>query len=213
MLTPAHVGEVSRCIYFKEKDRVATIGFVLIDRLIDLIVVVFLSLISIAYILDQWILAPVGVMILLVYLAFPLSLLEWFVRRLFPDKGIFKKVHELFSCMGKIGYKDRAIFLTATFLTYFILLIQAHITLSAFVSTSILKSSIGYVLILASNIIPLTVGGMGVRELVSITVFPMLGVSIEHAFSLSVMIFSLNVFIPGIYGFYLISKLEGIRKN
>jgi uncharacterized protein (TIRG00374 family) len=203
LFTPARVGEVSRCIYFKPGVRVKLAGLVILDRFFDLLVVVFFSTISLAYLLGFKAIILAGVIPLLLLIAVPFSRAGGLVARRISLLNKLKVFSELIEGLSVVRVRDKLVLAVLTFISYSILVLQAHFILLAFMQVSLFKTFIGYNLTVLSNVLPVTLGGLGMRELISISVFPRLGVPQETAFNLAFLIFIFSALLPAVAGWFV----------
>ncbi len=137
--------------------------------------------------------------LLLLALAFLITLIP-FILLIMPNK--FKKYDftEYWSAYRKHFISIIVMQIGFVFLTFY----QYHIIVNEFHAISFLNTSMLVALILCSNLIPITYGGLGLRETFSAYYFTKLGVPGEIAVSASLTIFFFNSILPALPGLYYI---------
>ncbi|MCD4666958.1 flippase-like domain-containing protein [archaeon] len=205
LITPGRIGEIARVYYFKKNK--AKIGFLVgIDKLLDLFVVVIYSLIGIILLFNIKLLITVVILaFLIIFLIYNPNIIIRIFKFLFKILKS-KKMIDLFSSV-KLPKKNKIISLTLfiTFLTYIIPLIQFYLILIG-LKVNISFSDVIFVqpLIMLTNILPLTISGLGVREGLSAILLSFFNIPKEVAINASFLLFIVTTFVIGIIGLYFI---------
>lgn len=206
MLSPAKIGEVGR-VYFLKESKAKTIPTVIVDKFIDVLLLIILSIIAIPIFFKNtfFIIIAIGIGIGLFVTAF-------FVTN--------KKVIDIMGKVFKISHVDRKeyrknmLFLfknkAALIKSFFygILFYAINLLLAAVILIS-LKETIDLrivwlvpVIILFGNA-PITISGLGLREYVAVLSFELFGEPGFLAFSYSIIHFSYSVLLPGLIGYFI----------
>jgi glycosyltransferase 2 family protein len=211
-VTPGRAGEVSRSFFMGDK-KSKTIPTVVIDRVIDIICLLALSVISIVVFFNSVMLSVILVLLVIVFAVCSIALLHrGAVSYIFSLLKIDDKHREDYLSTVDATIKDRRALAYAFGLT---LCYYAVNTLAFWLILQALNITINPVIALALPIIiimgnvPISISGLGVRELVSVTVFSMFNSSAAYGFSASLVLYLLTSLIPGLVG--LIFTLEGVR--
>ena len=76
-----------------------------------------------------------------------------------------------------------------------------------------IQATLLYPIIILINILPLTIGGIGIREGASMITLSKFGIPPEAAVNASFLLFCANTLIPGLIGALFFSKAEFKRAN
>ncbi len=140
-----------------------------------------------------------GLLILIIFFVFPF---------LIPFLKSF------FSKDDHISYFEqyrKKIFVTIIFqvIQKLITIYQYYLILNFFGKISFLKNMIASFIVLSSNVLPITISGLGLRESFAMNIYPKYGISAEIAVSASLIIFFINNVIPALPGLiFIIKKTE-----
>jgi len=86
---------------------------------------------------------------------------------------------------------------------------QYYLLLNFLGKITFIKNMIASFIVLGSNMIPMTISGLGLRESFAMNIYPKYGISAETAVSVSLIIFFINNIIPALPGlFFIIKKTE-----
>ncbi len=208
MITPGKFGEIMKVFYLQERKSI-TLPSVLWDRIIDLCILIVLTDVTIFILFrnDYLMVASVVLTILLflsVYFLFNGSIMYF----LFKPFGIKRDSIEDYRRNMLSILKSRQIVLPIfVSVAYYMLtfLIAALILRALDQNVSLLMVIILPATLLLGNI-PVTISGLGLRELVSVMFFTTLNQSPSLGFSFSIVMFFMMTFIPGLAGYVLLMK-------
>jgi uncharacterized membrane protein YbhN (UPF0104 family) len=162
--TPGRVGEVIRIAKLKG-DKYILALLVFFDRLIDLYVVIIMSFISSLFLFKHKILYLMGAM-------FVFILLNYFFYLIFSQNKAIRNRHSFFNKLfDSINYIKEIpkiyIFnvIGLTILFYIIIMLQFYFILKGFKASVALEEVLLVPIVQLSNILPITIGGYGIREL------------------------------------------------
>ncbi|MBC7319482.1 flippase-like domain-containing protein [bacterium] len=202
VVTPGRVGEVGRIVGIPSDKKFAGLGLVLWDKVFDLLVVVLLSLWGIWYFLGHYILVIVALVLIgILFLVIQPKYLEILLK--FP---IVKRYSQLLEGLRHLKMKTILICLSLTLVSYNLVLFEALFLLRAFGYGFNLGIFIAYPLVMLANLIPITVGGLGVREGFSILLLSRFGILDTVAFNLAFLIFLINTALPAVWGLFPINR-------
>jgi len=202
IITPGRVGEFGRIIEISNEKRIAGLGLVLWDKVFDLCIVILMSLWGIWYFLSPFTsIIMASIIIGLLYFILQPKYLEILLK--FP---IIKKYPQLLEGLRHLKVKSIVVCLSLTLLCYTLVLIEALFLLKSFGNTSNLAIFIAYPLVMLTNLIPITIGGLGVREGFAILLLGKFGISTGTAFNLAFLIFLTNTALPAFWGLFPINR-------
>jgi len=182
---------------------------VMIDRLFDLAVVLFLALFGLFHFASIYVFAAAAGLIGVFFFAFfyPRRFLQWVVvlTKRFP---YFSRFHSMFlSWVEKIAavslsFKVR--FLFYTIISYVVVMMEFYFLVSNYRDVSIEAVILVQPVIMLVNILPITIAGLGVREGTAVLLLASFGIPAPAALSSAFWLFLLNTALPGIAGMVLL---------
>ncbi len=209
LFTPGRIGEISRFAFLKDHKKNLVIGLVMIDRLFDLAVVLFLALFGLFHFASIYVFAAAAGLIGVFFFAFfyPRRFLQWVVvlTKRFP---YFSRFHSMFlSWVEKIAavslsFKVR--FLFYTIISYVVVMMEFYFLVSNYRDVSIEAVILVQPVIMLVNILPITIAGLGVREGTAVLLLASFGIPAPAALSSAFWLFLLNTALPGIAGMVLL---------
>lgn len=208
VITPGKIGELSRGLFLPfNKIKVSTL--VIVDRYLDLISLVFLVIPGATYFFG----IRVGVLffflnivLLVIMFIYPrmVSLLSAYLK-----SSVIEKIIDIQRDITRIPLKVVVITFFLSFLVFILSIMTSYILVLSFTTFGIGNAFLAFPLTLITNILPITVGNIGVREGANIYLLNHFSISSEIAFNISVMMFSLHSLIPSIFGLILINYRGG----
>ncbi len=187
IFTPARLGEIGRAFHIsnsKKGDLIALAFYEKIFAFCSLLLFVLLSLVffkSRLYLFGLFILA-----LIIVELKKIVKLIPYFRKH----EQIIQKVNTL---------KISLVSVTLVFVYIF----QFYLILNAFKNVPFFHSIFMISLVIFFNSLPITLSGLGIRELLSVCFFKVLEVSPGSAASAAFLTFCINILIPTFIGFVL----------
>ncbi len=206
VITPFASGELARGCYFK--DRAASTGKVFIDKLVDLTVVAIFTLSGILFTVGyiQIKLISGAALIILIVI--------WFIRKPFSRFCDFLSVRFKIAAIAKIGTAFAEIktkllikIFALAFLFFAMFYFQAFVILTAFFKQPPLATILFFPLITLSTIIPVTIGGLGIREWAAALLLKQFDIPEAVAVNTFFMHFILINFIPALIGAPFVQRL------
>lgn len=209
LLTPGRVGEIARAVFLEKHERGLIAYLVAVDRVFEVAAVVLLAVPGIVFYANPLAGATAGILLgmllmSLVWPEFPLRCLQ----RLLPQSGRFAVVQEKVARMVpqlqaiSPGIKLRQMGLAL--LSYGVVILQFHSLLSNYHSSRLWTAVLAQPLIMLTNILPFTIGGLGIREGAAIALLAPFGVPRAPAVSSALMLFFLNTALPALAGAVLL---------
>lgn len=209
LLTPGRVGEFGRVAFISEGHMEALIGIAAVDKIIDLEVTLFLAVIGayffwgypISLLLTAIIL--IGGLFIFVPIVFSTALM-----RITDIIGFREKIKNIIEGIVGIPKNTLAICLFYRLAASVIDILQFYLLISAFVPIRFLEVATVYPIIILTNILPLTIGGIGIREGTSIITLARFGIPPEAAVNASFLLFCMNTLLPGLIGALFIPRIQ-----
>lgn len=208
-LTPGRTGEVSRAFYLdSEKSR--SIPTVVMDRIIDVICLMFLSVLAIAFFFKDrnliylmtfmMSLSVVGIVIITNEKAVSLFFRMFFKNKEHKENYIktMREITENKRVLSKVFLLTLGYYLV-NLVVYWIVIKSLSPALN-----NILTFSLPIIVVLGN--FPISISGFGIREFVSVTIFNLLGENLAYGFSCPVILYFLTSLSPALFGFLLTLK-------
>jgi len=216
MVTPARAGEVGRALFLQKKEKLKGTGVVIVDKLFDLTGIVLLSLLgarifispSMFYLLFALVVA--GIAFLLFSSSFHRLIVPMMSNKPFGTK--IKQVLSVFEHLSKrVVTKNIAI----TLAMFFVVLFQCYFFVKTFYPDALAFNAIlfAYPLVIVANILPITIGGLGVREGVAVFTLSIFNIPGEVAVSATLYLFIINVVFPSLIGCMIIAGAGNFSKK
>lgn len=220
LVTPGRIGEFARAFAIKDADNIRVLGLALIDKLYNL---AWIALIGSGAILalPGMLFQQNTLMIIFGLLLYSLALLiisfvtlnPGFIRGILysislmlPKRTKIKGIISSFD--GLTRQKSVQVFIISCFF-YLTFIIQFFLLVNAFAEISPSDGLRGLpAIFFAKTFLPISIGGLGVGELASIRFLGLFDVDPAAAFNASLILFTINVVIPGIAGIFFIPKLR-----
>jgi Uncharacterised protein family (UPF0104). len=195
LLTPGRVGEIARAVFLERHERGLIAYLVVVDRVFEVAAVVLLAVPGIVFYANPLAGAAAAILlgllwILLVWPDFPL---RW-LQRLLPRSSGFAALREKAARMTlqlrsvSAGVKRRQTGLAL--LGYGVVILQFHALLDNYHPSRLGTAVLAQPLIMLTNILPFTIGGLGIREGAAIALLSPFGVPRAPAVSSALMLFS-----------------------
>jgi uncharacterized membrane protein YbhN (UPF0104 family) len=201
LVTPARLGELVRVAYLRDPQKWKIGGLVMIDKAFDVLVLAGLS------VAGAWaLLGPIagGALALgtasalaLVYNPRPVSLLLHAFSRSMPFRA---KLENAWSSLESLSPRSTTVFLFLTLLAFAVVLLQFGVILLSWRAWSPDIVFLTFPLVVLTNVLPITIGGLGVREGVAALLLAHYGVSAADAALAAFLMFAINTALPGIAG-------------
>lgn len=224
-LTPGRIGDFSRAMYLKDKVPLAKGGVgVFLDRVIDVFVLLTYALISITlfFVLFQQVVFPIEILFLLIFLLvlgflFIINLKKFeFITRFFFQftpvsfkeflRKVYSNLNEATSYI-KNDYAKLLFPLIIGFVAWSINFIIGLVIILAFgIDVPFYFIFLLMPIVTLVEIVPISVSGLGTREVASIFIFSFFGIPPEQAVAFSITFFLSLYPVIALIGFYFSMK-------
>jgi len=209
LLTPGRVGEIARTVFLEKHDRGLIAYLVAVDKLFDVTAVLWLALPGIYYYAHVPALAGALLVLALLSLGifFPQYPPRW-LKNLLGHSGRLAGVRQrLDFIQGQLaaispGFKLK--FLGLTLLCYATVICQFFWLVENYHHCRLWMIAVSQPLIMLTNILPVTIAGLGIREGAAAALLSPFGVPQPAAIASAFMLFLLNTAIPALIGALLI---------
>jgi len=205
LVTPARIGELIRAAYLRDPRKLKIGGLVMIDKGLDVLVLAALSIPGAWLLLGP--LAGVAfalVTILGLFLIYsPGRLLVWLpgVSFRLPARARLERV---WSSLDSLSTRATTTYLVLTVLSFVVVLLQFGLILLSWRSWSFSVAALTFPLVILTNVLPLTIGGLGIREAAAVVLLGHYGVPPAHAALAAFLMFAINTALPGMAGALLL---------
>ena len=218
LVTPGRVGEFGRFLFIKDTQWPRMFGFVFLEKIYAICALYMVGFWGLGfYFIDSgpkelnWIIAlsEITAVLLLLFVVFNPKLLKALFEFAASKRGQKKRFLSFVSVHKEITKKTARILFFNSFFQILIYLTQFILLIKAFTPFRILN---GYLAAASTMItkafLPIAFGDLGVREAAAVFYFKGIGVASVSAFNASILLFVINLLIPGIVGFFLILKFR-----
>ena len=210
LVTPARAGEMGRVLFLSDGQKVQALGVVAVDKLMDLLGILLFSLLGARVFLDL----PA---VLLLTACICSGILVLLGARIFAKQRLVKftqgqkwsqKIQQVFSSFEALSWRVLLTGMLVTLVMFLIVLLQCHILLMTFIEGTLhFKVTLfAYPLVILANILPITIGGLGVREGVAVFCLSFFDVPPEVAVAATFYLFLINVVAPALLGCIIILR-------
>jgi len=211
LVTPGRIGEAGKIFYVREVSRRALAGLAVAERAYVMVSNVGLGGLAFAIFVGRysWMLfVPLGVALFSLAIApeVGVRVLRWLFVRL-PLK---EKLTPVLDGLEELnGDKGRRI-LALSVLFYVIHCTQFYLLISAFwdIKGMAVLWAIPAIVFVRS-VLPIALGDLGIREAASVFVLGKLGIPNAVAVDAALLLFGMNVFVPGLFGAFWVHRVRG----
>jgi uncharacterized membrane protein YbhN (UPF0104 family) len=207
LVTPARLGELVRVAYLRDPQKLKIGGLVMIDKGLDVLVLCGLAIPGAWALLGPLaglaFVAATAVGLVVVYNPVRVQAgLVRLTRRLRP--GPAERLHRVWASLESLSPRATTVFLGLTLLSFVVVLIQFGIILSDWRSPTPSVVLLTFPIVILTNVLPVTVGGLGVREGAAALLLAHYGVPAADAVLAALLMFAINTALPGVIGALLL---------
>ncbi len=200
LLTPARLGEVTRAAYVSEPRKLRVGALVMVDKIYDVIVLALLSVAGAAYLVSPLLAVGLAALGLAgVWLAVRARDLRALFR-LARGMPLYAKVDKVLAEFAEFGADVGIRCLLYTVASFLIVLAQYWIILHAWNRGSVEIVAYVFPLVVLTNVVPLTVAGLGTREGAAALLLKHYGIPTPVAVTSAFLMFFMNTALPGLLG-------------
>ena len=213
LVTPARLGELFRGVFLRDGQKWKIGGLVLVDKAFDVLVLTGLSIAGAWILLGRWAgaLFLLGTLIGLAvtYEPRPLSTC---LHRLSARLPMRDKLDALWSSLESLSPRATSTFIALTLAAFLVVLLQFGIILLSWRGWSPDIVFLTFPLVILTNVLPVTIGGLGIREGAAAWLLSRYGVPTADAALAAFLMFSINTALPGLIGaLFLPAAIRGSR--
>lgn len=202
-LTPGRVGEISRSFYLDAK-KSKTIPTVIFDRILDVFCLLLMSIISILIFFNDEYLIYLVILMIAVFIIGVISITnEKTVSCFFKILNQNGESEQNYKESMKGIMNNRKVMLytfSLTFIYYIFHLFVYWLILKALNPMLDDRIILSLPIVVISGFIPISISGLGVRELVCVTIFEMMNEDPTYGYLFSMILYLLIFLIPGLIG-------------
>jgi uncharacterized membrane protein YbhN (UPF0104 family) len=204
LITPGRIGEVGRALYIRYPGTISIAGLILLEKVFSLFTVLITSAVSLILWGNE--IAGILLMASTLFVVLHLSLIRSILSRLSFLLPHGHTVAELWTRWSAFDRKKIGCLLIISLLFFGIIYTQLYTLVSSFQRIEIVPALISIPLIIAVNSIPITIAGLGLREGAAVFFFSRFGVAEASALNGALLLFALDLLIPGLIGLGFIPK-------
>ena len=210
LVTPARVGEVVRAAYIRDPQKLKIAGLVLLDKGFDVLVLCGLSIAGAWALLGPLVGAALACVTLagLVAVYAPLQV-HGGLRRVSQRLPGETRLNRLWSSLESLSPVATTVYLLLTALSFAVVLVQFGIILLSWKAWSLDIVFLTFPLVVLTNVLPVTIGGLGVREGAAALLLSHYNVSPAHAALAAFLMFAVNTALPGLIGVLVLPVVGG----
>lgn len=212
LVTPARLGELIRAAYLRDPQKLRIGGLVLIDKGFDVLALVGLAIPGAWVLLGPaagLALCLAGLCGLIVVFA-PGLVLER-LRRVGNRVPLGSKLVRAAESLEALSPGASALFLLLTLASFVVVLAQFGIILLNWRQPTVDLVLLTFPLVILTNVLPLTIGGLGIREGAAAALLSHYGVPAAEAALAAFLMFAINTALPGLAGALLLPAIPGAR--
>jgi hypothetical protein len=207
LVTPARLGELVRVAYLRDPQKLKIGGLVMIDKGLDVLVLCVLA------IPGAWALVgPLAGVAFVVVAAAGLAAVynpRHMHRALMSmssrtPEAIGMRLERVWASLESLSPRADTAYIALTLLSFIIVLVQFGIILSSWRAPTLGLVVLTFPLVVLTNVLPITVGGLGVREGAAALLLAHYGVPTADAVLAALLMFTINTALPGIVGALLL---------
>ncbi len=208
LATPGQVGEFSRVLFIPGQSKLKLMGLVAIDKASAFGATVLLSSLSLAlWHSGVFYMLFIGILGLFILIACRPELLTTTAKKLSRSLPFKDKVSLFLEGFGSLSHRRITTLLFFSLFYFMIYSTQFYLLLWAFENVDLRVMVICFPLVMLINSLPITMGGLGVREGAAVLFFSQFGVQESSALAASLLLFTINILIPGLCGLAFIHHI------
>lgn len=205
LITPARLGELVRVAYLPDPRKWKIGGLVMIDKSFDVLVLAGLSIPGAWTLLGAWaglvFAAATLVGLFIVYRPRLLALVLYRLSAKMPGRS---KLERIWESLDALTPRSTTIFIALTLGAFAEVLLQFGIILSSWHPATIAIVALTFPIVILTNALPVTIGGLGLREAAAALLLAHYGVSSADAALAAFLMFAINTALPGVIGAFFL---------
>lgn len=214
LVTPLRAGELGRALYYQKEHSSYIVGLTIFDRGLDVTAVLVLSVAGSFALFGP----AFGSVITLSAVFATVSLFKSnfileIIRRMLPDRLRKARVIEFLNSLDRLDISYVSISLGLSLLAFMLSIIELYFLILAFEKVTITAVFLSIPMMSLSNVLPISIMGLGVREGVAFYLLSQFGVSGYASVSAAFLSFIVNNLLLGITGVFFISKIKVLKSG
>ncbi|MBZ5535885.1 MAG: flippase-like domain-containing protein [Acidobacteriia bacterium] len=201
LVTPARVGELSRALFFGKGSKTQVGALTFLDRLVDLLVVLLFASVGATSRVSP--IFRVGLALTMGVMAFIVIRFESFLgllRRRFKKGWLGARISKVEEVERNLGHGAIVQNFVLSCCLTFVDLVTFYVLLRCFVPVPFSVILFVFPLVLLTNVAPVTLSGLGLREGTAIALLGLFGISSAAAFNATFLSYLLNSVAPALAG-------------
>jgi uncharacterized protein (TIRG00374 family) len=211
LITPGRLGEISRAVTLPAADKQFLGGFVIWEKVIDLLVLILIAGVGIGMLYG-----PLPLMVALLTVAGLIVLLKYLekseraISRI-PSQTVRSYALKLRESIGYFDGKFLCYQVLLSFAVQSTLFIVYYFVLNAYEPVELWTIFIVQPIVMLSNALPLTAGGLGAREAASVLLYGKFGITSTAALSAPLIVYLFGDVLPALIGLVLSAVNNTVR--
>jgi len=208
LVIPGRMGEFSRALFIPGESKLKLMGLVAIDKLSGFSIIVLMSSLSLALLYPGLFYLPImGILGLFVLIASRPQFLKVGAQKLSRLLRLRDKVSLFLEGIQTLSSRRIVVLLLMSFLYFLVYSTQFYLLVLAFEQVELRVMAICFPLVMLVNSLPITVGGLGVREGAAVLFFSRFGIQSPSALGAALLLFTINILIPGLCGLVFVHQI------
>lgn len=210
---PGQMGEFSRALFIPGESKLKVMGLVAMDKLSGFSIILLASGFSLAVLhAGLFYLLPLAIVGLFALLTLRPQLLTAGAKNLSSLFPWGEKAFHFLEGFQTLNSRRMVTLLLLSLLLFLIYATQFYLLISAFEAVELRTMGICFPLVMLVNSLPITMGGLGLREGAAVLFFTRFGVQGSSALGAALLLFTINILIPGLCGLVFIHQIGSKSK-
>ena len=215
ILTPGRVGEIARIAKLGVTERSGAAALFLFDKFVDVLIVFSMALFG-TYFLLQYRSCTLVFSVLLggaLVGVFCMPQIHGVIQRVLKRYAFGHRLDRILKFVVLLDPRTIAITILLTLTSYIICIFQVYFILRAFCAPKLSYVFAVHPLVMVTNVLPITFGGLGLREGASVLLYAKYGIPEEYAFWSGFLVFALTTLLYGVLGIVLINFKDAKKQR
>jgi uncharacterized membrane protein YbhN (UPF0104 family) len=210
LFTPGRAGEIMRVQSYQSIDKVTIGGLVVLDRVIDLITILFLSVFFFLDKVSEFILVCCATANLaLLYCLRYLVKFHVILPRNWVSTGlIYQFLVKIGLCSSILSPFKVTLYSGISLTIWIVLMFQFYFLINMYQPCEFKVIFSSFPVIQLSNLLPITVGGIGVRESLAVYIMQPFNIAAQVAVIGAFSLYLIDIAIPGVIGLVLFAVIR-----
>jgi glycosyltransferase 2 family protein len=207
MITPGRAGEFSRVAFMPAGDRVRLIGLFAVDRAVDLQTIILFGTLALPFLgYPGYFAAATAVTLASIACLYLAPRVHGTLERIASRLPFQRYTIRMLGALEGLEPRRVSLTLLASIAATLIGYAQFYVLLRPYARLPVAGVVLTFSIMILSNLVPITIGGLGVREALSVMILRRYGVSDAVAVNAAFLSFLTNTVLPGVIGSFLIPR-------